>query len=351
MTVTPAPTTLTSPARTVADCVALRQDNFLLLRFLAASLVIFGHCWALGLNPSGETDWLGQRTLLFSGTLAVNIFFFISGFLVTMSYQRRHSLWVFVKARALRIFPALMVCVTFTAVVLGPLVSEQSLTDYFSDKQWLHYLLGNISLLNLQWDLPGVFIHNRHPDVVNGSLWTIPGEMRMYFYVGLLGVLGLLRSRLRFGLAIAVLVTVAVFFHDQVRLLAQQEFYGFAAFFVFGASCWMARDSVRVSGYAVLLLLFACAVFYRQPGYPLVLGALTAYGSLWLVFVPGLQWFNRIGDYSYGLYLYGFVMQQLVAHWFPQFGPYRLFAASFPLALLAAIASWHAIEKPALRWK
>jgi len=347
----PAPSALTSPARTVADCVALRQDNFLLLRFLAASLVIFGHCWAVGLNPSGETDWLGQRTLLFSGTLAVNIFFFISGFLVTMSYQRRHSLWIFVKARALRIFPALMVCVTFTAVVLGPLVSELRVADYFADPHWLRYLLGNISMLDRQENLPGVFTHNRLPDIVNGSLWTIPIELCMYVFVAALGVAGLLRTRLRFGLAIVAMLLVVAAFRVPLQVERLALFYGPAAFFVIGACCWMARDSVPVSGYGVLLLLFACAVFYRQPGYPLVFGALTAYGSLWLVFVPGLQGFNRIGDYSYGLYLYGFVMQQLVAHGFPQFGPYRLFAASFPLALLAAIVSWHGIEKPALRWK
>lgn len=342
---------LPPPARTIATCIAIKQDNFLLLRFIAASIVIFGHCWAIGLNPTGETDWLGQRTLLFSGTLAVYMFFFVSGFLVTMSYERRHSIWAFAKARALRIFPALIVCVSVTALVLGPLISELSAQEYFADPQWWRYLLGNISLLHLQWQLPGVFIHNRHPNIVNGSLYTIPGEMQMYFYVAALGVLGLLRSRLRFGLAIAALLLLAVFFSDQVPLLSVREFYSFAAFFVFGSFCWMHRDQVKISGYVLLILLFACAVFYRQPGYFLVLGAATAYGCLWFIYVPGLQWFNRFGDYSYGLYLYGFVVQQLVAHWFPQFGPGRLFAASFPVALCLAIASWHLIEKPALRFK
>jgi len=337
--------------RTISDCIASRQDNFLLLRFIASCMVIFGHSYALGYNPSGELDWLTRYTLLFSGTHAVQIFFFVSGFLVTMSYERRHCLWTFAKARTLRIFPALVVCVTLTAVLLGPLVSELSVGAYFRNPLWRAYLLGNISLLDIQYKLPGVFAHNRYADVVNGSLWTIPGEMQMYFYVAALGVLGLLRSRLRFSLAICGLLALAVFWPAQVRLLSQHDFYVLAIFFILGACCWMFRERVIVSGYVFLLLLLACAVLYQQPGYFWVLGATTVYGCIWFIYVPRLQWFNRFGDYSYGLYLYGFVIQQLVAGLQPQLAPLGLFALSLPLTLCLAAASWHLIEKPALRYK
>ena len=77
--------------RTVADCVASGHDNFLIVRLLAAALVIFGHCWALARNPTGVTDWLAQRTGVFSGTVAVDVFFVVSGFLVTQSYARRRA--------------------------------------------------------------------------------------------------------------------------------------------------------------------------------------------------------------------------------------------------------------------
>lgn len=340
-----------APSRTIADCIAAGRNNFLLLRFLAAGLVLFGHSWAIALNPSGESDWLAQRTLLFSGTLAVNMFFFVSGFLVTMSYERRHSLWAFGKARVLRIFPALLVCVALSAVLLGPIISTLTPAAYFGDPQWWRYLIGNVSLLDLQWKLPGVFTTNRHPDIVNGALWTLPGEIQMYLYVAALGLLGLLRTRFRFGLALAALLIVAVWFGDRVAMVSQAEYYGFAAFFAFGAFCWMQRDRVHVSGPILLLLLFACAVFYRHPGYQLVLGAATAYFCLWFVYAPRMDGFNRFGDYSYGLYLYGFIMQQLVALWFPDFGPWRSLLLSFPLALACAIASWHLVEKPALRLK
>src|SRR5438477_12409653 len=77
--------------RTVADCIAAKHDNFTVLRLVAASIVIYGHCWALG-NSGGENDWITRHVLVFSATVAVNMFFFVSGFLVTASYVRRHSL-------------------------------------------------------------------------------------------------------------------------------------------------------------------------------------------------------------------------------------------------------------------
>jgi peptidoglycan/LPS O-acetylase OafA/YrhL len=113
----------------------------------------------------------------------------------------------------------------------------------------------------------------------------------------------------------------------------------------------MYRERIVVSGFIALALLFACGVFYDQSGYPWVFAAATAYTALWFVFAPGMQWFNRFGDYSYGLYLYGYPSQQLVAHWFPQFGPWRMAALALPLALCCAIASWHCVEKPFLRLK
>src|SRR5262245_23937433 len=64
-------------ARTVAECVAARRDNFLLLRLLAATLVIYGHFWALAANPTHAPDWLTAHTKVFTGTVAVEIFFVV----------------------------------------------------------------------------------------------------------------------------------------------------------------------------------------------------------------------------------------------------------------------------------
>jgi peptidoglycan/LPS O-acetylase OafA/YrhL len=289
--------------------------------------------------------------LVFSATIAVNMFFFVSGFLVTASYVRRHSLWTFVKSRALRIYPALAVCVILCTFVLGPAVTVLPLRTYFSDPRTYLFFAVNGSLLAIRSFLPGVFEANHFFGVVNGSLWTLPGEAQMYAYVAAMGVLGVLYRRLRFAIALAFLVAFAVVAHHRVNLVSLPDYYGFGGFFAAGACCWMFRDRVPVNGPLLVALIGLCFITYARPVYWPVFAVTTAYFCLWFIYVPGLQFLDGVGDYSYGLYLYGFPMQQLVAWRFPALGPWALFATSFPLALGLGIASWHLVEKPALTLK
>lgn len=352
MSVTELPTERPHPllGRTLAECMAQGHDNFALLRLLAAALVIFGHSWATAVNPSGATDWLGQQTLVFSGTVAVDIFFWVSGFLVTMSFHRKPRLLDFARARILRIFPGLIVCVLFCALVLGALCTTLAWSEYYRHPDVWRYVYGNGSLLELVWFLPGVFEQNVHKGVVNGSLWTLPGEICMYLYVLGLGALGLLANARRFGLALAALLAV-FFLVPAVNLVQQAEYREFAAFFAFGAFCYFHREALPVSGYLVLLLAFFALSQRGQPGYTLVFGAFVAYACVWFAYGPRLPSPERLGDYSYGLYLYGFPMQQLVAMWWPEWGPWRSLLLSLPMALVLAVASWHWVEKPMLRFK
>jgi peptidoglycan/LPS O-acetylase OafA/YrhL len=338
--------------RTVAECMAGAHDNFNVLRLLAASLVIYGHSWAIA-NSNGENDWVSRHLLLFSGTIAVNMFFFVSGFLVTGSCVRRGSLWTFAQARLLRVYPALVGCGALCAFVLGSAVTTEPLRAYLGNAGPYLFFAANSSLIGSYHapHLPGVFEANRFPQVVIGSLWTLPGEMQMYGYVAAMGALGLFLRRTRFVIAMTTLVLVAVFARDSVPLLSRPEYYGFAAFFVAGASCWMFREYVPVSGYLLAALIALCWMAYPGALYLGALAATTAYLCLWFVYVPGLKSLEPPGDYSYGLYLYGFPMQQLVAWKFPTIGPWLLLAASFPLALTLAVASWHWLEKPALALK
>lgn len=339
-------------ARSLQSCIDQRRDNFLLLRVLAASLVIFGHSWATANNPSGITDWVGQQTGMFSGTVAVDVFFWISGFLVTMSYARRQSPIDFAVARILRIFPALIVHVLFCALLLGALVTTLPLREYFANPQVAKFISGNIMLVDLQWVLPGVFETNAKPAIVNGCLWTLPAELRMYEIVLGLGLLHVLRGRAwRLDVALAVLAFVVLWVPSIELLSNVPEFVEFAAFFAVGAACYIHRRHVPVHGAIGLALVGVAWALKGGPGYPLAFSAVLAYGSLWFAYGPRLPSLERFGDCSYGLYLYGYPLQQVVAMLFPSWGPWRALTLSFPLALLCAIASWHAVEKPALRIK
>ena len=336
--------------RTLRDAMAQGYDNFSLLRFLAAALVIFGHSWAIAKNPSGVTDWIGQQTQMFSGTVAVNIFFWVSGFLITMSYIRRPKFIPFILARVLRIFPALIVCVLLTALVLGSICTTLPLSEYLHHPDVWRYIQGNSLLSDVRWYLPGVFEGNSHKGVVNGSLWTLNGEIRMYMFVLALGSFGLLANATRFGWTLASLIVIALFV-PSIALVQQPEFLELGAFFAFGAFCYVHRGAIPVSGYLVLTLAFLTLSLRGQPGYHLMLCAFTAYAALWFSYGPRLPSLEKYGDYSYGLYLYGFPVQQYVAYLQPELGPLRSLLLSFPLTLALAIPSWHFVEKPMLRFK
>ena len=335
--------------RTLADAMRQGYDNFSLLRFLAAALVIFGHSWAIAKNPSGVTDWIGQHTLVFSGTVAVNIFFWVSGFLITMSYIRRPQFIPFVKARILRIFPALIVCVLLTALVLGSVCTTLALSEYLRRPDLWRYVVGSGFLIDLQWHLPGVFESNHYKSVVNGSLGTLTGELRLYLLVVIFGALGLLANANRLGWTLLTLTALAVF-APSIHIV-KPAFLAYSAFFAFGAFCYVYRAVVPLSGYLVLTLALLCFTLRGQPGYFLMFSALTAYTTLWFSYGPRLPSLEKYGDYSYGLYLYGFPIQQLVAYLQPELGPWRSLLLSFPLTLALAIPSWHFVEKPMLRFK
>jgi len=179
--------------RTLAEALDTRQDNFLLLRFLAASLVIYGHGPSIsaGLAWPDLFAWLGWGT--YSGDMAVDVFFVTSGYMIAGSYLRRRHLPDFLWARALRIYPAYLFCLLACALALGPVFSSLPPKAYLADHGVLHYVSKNLELgKGLAWYLPGVFTANPLAGIVNGSIWTLPAEVRMYLWAAALGVLGLL---------------------------------------------------------------------------------------------------------------------------------------------------------------
>jgi len=129
-----------------------RDNNFTLLRLLAAIGVFVSHTVLITQGREAVPQFMWSL-----GTLSVWVFFAISGFLISASFERRTSLADFAVARCLRIFPALIACVVLTVFVLGPSVTSLGLAGYFDDPQTLRFLIGNISLFGETRDLPGGF--------------------------------------------------------------------------------------------------------------------------------------------------------------------------------------------------
>ena len=330
---------------TLADAWAGR-NNFNLMRLFAAWLVIHGHAWAITGSAGG--DLLARLTRFkFAGGIAVDVFFFISGFLIAASLER-NTVRGYLASRGLRILPALVACVALTTFVLGPLLTTA--TDYWRHPMTLEYFLVNASLLLSRFQLPGLF--QAHPlDVVNGSLWTLPNEARLYLLLMFAWLLGLLAPRRYTPLwLIAALVGYALAWRYWPLPDHIQKYAECTVFFTTGSLLWVNRDRVRLSGWAVIGLLVAFVALRGTSWSHLPYFGLLTYGTLWLGLRVRLPMIRRT-DLSYGLYLYGWPAQQLA--WMLPLGktiPGNI-AVATAIALGCAAMSWFLVERPALQLK
>ena len=331
---------------------AERFDSFDLLRAAGALLVLVSHSFALTGRPEPAVP--GADTF---GGLGVAIFFSISGYLIALSWQRDPRLGAFLVKRSLRIFPALAVVVLLSAFVLGPLVSRLPAGEYLAAPETRNYLR-NIGLY-VTYPLPGVFEGLPHPRSVNGSLWTLPVEFTMYLVVALVGVVCRGRAwayaaafALFAALALAWLPgrsAPAVVYAMDARYLAI-----FGTFYFAGASIAAFRLEGRLTAPLLALLLLALLATWWQPR------LFTA--VLWIALPAAAvavgrsgnrasAWLSARGDFSYGLYIYAFPVQQTLVMLWPDPPILPYIAAVFAATLALAAMSWHWIERPALGWK
>lgn len=332
------------------------DNNFDLIRFAAAALVLFSHAFPLsGIGPEPILALTGYES---GGAIGVATFFVISGYLVAASYLRANDLRQYARNRALRIFPGLIVVVLLAIFGLGPIVTTLPAAEYFSDLTTWRYL-GNV-VMAINHNLPGVFLDNPFPKAVNGSLWTLPYEMTMYVGIGALGVLGLLGRQLAVAVVAAAGLAVAIAVHygwlPLPRLLGladPNQFFKLGYFFFAGSLLYLLGDGLRYRWpVAAALTALWVATFGTPVGWVVYLLA-WPYLVIYLAQIPSrwAQRFGRYGDFSYGLYIYAFPIQQLLVWSRPWDNVHLYAAAAFCATLPFAVASWHLVEAPALQLK
>lgn len=157
-----------------------RDNNFNLIRIIAALAVLVTHSFALAIGTA-DAEPFRKSLGMTMGSIAVDVFFITSGFLVTSSLLNRQSTIEFIWARVLRIFPALIVMLLLTVFVLGVIFTTLPTLTYLSLPQTYIYFAKCATLITgVAYNLPGVFDSNPYKNAVNGSLWTMPHEVRMY---------------------------------------------------------------------------------------------------------------------------------------------------------------------------
>lgn len=337
----------------------LVQKNSLdLLRLVAASLVLYSHQHTL----MGQTEPLFFGWTTFGGA-GVTIFFFLSGLLVWSSWARDANLRRFFVRRSLRIFPALWFVVAASVFLIGPMFSSLTLSDYFSKSETWSYLARAVMIT--EHFLPSIFINNPMPFVVNGSLWTLPVEFLCYVTVAALGSVTWGSRRVLIALGLGLTVVFASLGPQVLGLRFVSHFEMVAVFWAgvyyagviqgneeekngetsFNRTLAWSLGALAMLGFALLsdrglertaMLVFAAVLV-----------------QLGFQFSSGAKLTDRLGDLSYGVYIFAFPVQQIVVHWGrgTGWGFGVSLALSFVLTGVLALASWHMLEKQALRFK
>jgi peptidoglycan/LPS O-acetylase OafA/YrhL len=337
---------------TIAEALARKPNGFTGLRLALALAVVVSHAFSV-VSGAGAEEPLARSTGFTLGEHAVNGFFAVSGFLVTMSCDRR-GIRDYAVARALRILPGLVAATLAVSLVLGAAMTRLPLGEYLGNAGLWSFIRNTLTTFKSNAALPGVFESNPYRSPL-GTVWTLKYEVICYGGVLAAALGGLLRRRWAGALLCSSLASALVFVevrYGDALPKGMETALRLPLIFTAGACLYLWRDTLRISLPALLCLGVALFVLARTPVYPPLLFLATAYGALWLALAPlAAKPFDPSADLSYGIYLYGWPVQQtLHALWPSASGP-ALLAPALALTVPVAALSWYAVERPALALK
>ncbi len=333
-----------------------RQNNFDFLRLLFSSLVIFSHSFPL----TGNKEIISKITndQIDFGSLSVNVFFIMSGYLIFNSLKYSKTIKNYIWKRGLRLFPALFVMLLISLFIITLVYTGNNI---FLQKDFYSYLPNNLFLYTNQYYIQGVFESNIFPKAINGSLWTLSYEFTMYLLILLFFPIW---NNKKITLAIFLFCwiigySLCVFrpsFLKNLFLIINidsERFYRLATFFIAG-SILTFFDLKRLNNIStkicITLILITSVYFniYNITSYfllPILIITIGLSFSKTLSYIP-----NKFGDISYGVYIYGFIVQQTLMNYF-NLSPYELAILSFAITYLLSYFSWKYVEKKMLAYK
>src|SRR5262249_53687635 len=313
--------------------------GFDLLRLALAILILLIHCsWIVGtggvttsilnsifhLSPEAVSRMTQATTTATDPTVHqltglgrpitmsyLPMFFALSGFLVTGSALRTRRLIPFLGLRVLRLLPALFVEVTLSAIILGAIFTQLPSSQYYASPIFWGYFLNIVG--DVHFYLPGVFTNNT-TDVVNSNLWTLPWELQCYIAMSFMIITGILYHRralaILFGAATIVLIYASLVNGFQV-VPAQVGGPTLVYYFVAGVLMFLWRDKIVFHEVLFFIAAALCYFLMMSPKMVFVYPVLLTYITVFIGLFPFPRFsLIKSGDYSYGIYLYGFPVTQ-----------------------------------------
>ncbi|MEK3733247.1 acyltransferase [Paenibacillus sp. FSL M8-0334] len=357
---------------TIKEAYNPKDNLFDLLRFVFAVMVIYSHSFVLLKGQGGSEDLLAKITnnQISAGSLAVNCFFVLSGFLIMQSLSSTPSISQYIKNRFLRIFPAFFVSLFLISFIIGPFLTVLPSSEYFKMNQGgpVDFIFKNITfnIFGYSWTVRDLFQENPYPGSANGSMWTLKHEVAMYMFLPLTAFFLLIKIRRLFLLLTVILSFLSVFnllynyklfnlVGDTFWILSSNEYDNFirlTPYFLIGSLLYLYRDRVVLHYRLVIFCLMLLLVGVKVGLFNIVLIVALPYTIITLAIKIRFSVFRKYGDFSYGMYIYAFPIQQLLAYkWGESLTVFSFFLLSTFGTLIAAILSWHIIEKRALKLK
>lgn len=299
----------------LSDLTQGRDNNFNLIRIVAAFAVLITHSFALAIGTS-DAEPFRESLGMTLGSIAVDVFFITSGFLVAASLLTRQSAIEFIWARVLRIFPALLIMLLITVFVVGVFYTSLPLSSYFSYPKTYYYFFKCATLITgVAYNLPGAFEENPIKYAVNGSLWTMPYEIGMYTILAVFWIVFRITEKNRLkafeltivaSVVVAAILVISHYFH----LATEGEFVRLFFMFFSGAAFYVLRKRVTLSRWIFLIFVGAqiLSAMANKQTFFVVYVLTIAYILFYIAYVPAgfIRKYNQLGDYSYGVYIYAF---------------------------------------------
>ncbi|HSO87218.1 MAG TPA: acyltransferase [Draconibacterium sp.] len=349
----------------------LQRNNFDLLRFLLATSVIICHCYAIyyGWEKFAKLEpfmkWSGGKISI--GSAAVDFFFVISGFLIVRSFEYSANFWEYLKKRILRIYPGFIVAFIISFLVFGPAghMEKWSLQAYLSFLDFVPAKREVANMLSLQSPIESRYFTQLPQSGLNNSLWTIHYEFICYLMVPVFAWLGFMKKK--WWLFAALLVIYILLFLQSLGYIFpfKQSLSGgvignpyyyprFFTYFLCGSCVYVYRNLIPRSIWLAIPALIIFMLAFKLRLIDVLWPISGTYLLFYVAYHPNALFpnFAKYGDFSYGIYLYGWPLQQLVMLSFGKYlNPLTFFTVVFPVVLVFAILSWKLIESPALKLK
>lgn len=332
------------------------QNNYDLLRLLAAFSIVFYHSFVLSGVKYEEPLIRLSGGRLDTAFLGLSVFFSISGYLIAKSAVRSPTIVNYLWKRLLRIQPLLLVTCIFT-VIIGGFFTILSLKNYVINPQTWSYFRNVMPVFGLQYTLPGVFVHNPGDIGVNGSIWTLVVEERLYLFMC---IVFLLRKKFRdyfvwFVLVPNVFYIINRFYYsgEIIPFLSTRGFF-YALIFLNSAALYFLKVKFSKSLFWYIFLsaiVFSIAVFFPNLDF-LYFFSIPVFVNAIAQIKGFTNYAGKYGDFTYSIYVFSFPVQQMfIAKGIFIKEPYGLFFVTIVILFPAAVLSWNLIEKKFLKMK